>query len=101
MVRGRADCRGIALSCGLREWSGAGGAAIISTPQKPSGASAHRAELWAALIFGEGFMHYPHRTSRIKRKRSIGFRARMKTKHGRKMMNRKRAAGRSLNVADK
>jgi ribosomal protein L34 len=46
-------------------------------------------------------MHYPHRVSRIKRKRSIGFRARMKTKHGRKMINRKRAAGRSLNVADK
>jgi large subunit ribosomal protein L34 len=46
-------------------------------------------------------MHYPHRTSRIKRKRSIGFRARMQTKNGRKLMNRKRAAGRSLNVADK
>lgn len=46
-------------------------------------------------------MHYPHRTSRIKRKRSIGFRTRMKSKNGRKMINRKRAAGRSLNVADK
>jgi large subunit ribosomal protein L34 len=46
-------------------------------------------------------MHYPHRTSRIKRKRAIGFRARMKSKHGRKMMNRKRSVGRSLNVADK
>ena len=46
-------------------------------------------------------MHYPHRISRIKRKRSIGFRARMLTRDGRKMMNRKRAAGRSLNVADK
>ncbi len=46
-------------------------------------------------------MHYPHRTSRIKRKRSIGFRARMKSAHGRKMMNRKRRVGRSLNVADK
>ena len=46
-------------------------------------------------------MHYPHRISRIKRKRSIGFRARMQTRDGRKMMNRKRAAGRSLNVADK
>jgi large subunit ribosomal protein L34 len=49
----------------------------------------------------EAVMHYPHRTSRIKRKRSIGFRARMKTTDGRKMMNRKRAAGRSLNIADK
>jgi ribosomal protein L34 len=45
-------------------------------------------------------MHYPRRTSRIKRKRSIGFRARMRTKNGRKMMNRKRRAGRMLNVAD-
>jgi large subunit ribosomal protein L34 len=46
-------------------------------------------------------MHYPHRISRVKRKRAIGFRARMKTRGGRKLMNRKRAAGRSLNVADK
>ncbi|MFZ4430421.1 MAG: large ribosomal subunit protein bL34 [Phycisphaerales bacterium] len=46
-------------------------------------------------------MHYPHRISRIKRKRAIGFRARMKSTTGRKMMNRKRRVGRSLNVADK
>ena len=46
-------------------------------------------------------MHYPRRVSRIKRKRSIGFRARMRTKNGRKMMNRKRRLGRSLNDADK
>jgi large subunit ribosomal protein L34 len=46
-------------------------------------------------------MHYPHKVSRIKRKRGIGFRARMKTPDGRKMMNRKRRVGRSLNVADK
>lgn len=46
-------------------------------------------------------MHYPHRISRLKRKRAIGFRARMKSRDGRKMMNRKRRAGRSLNVADK
>ncbi len=46
-------------------------------------------------------MHYPHRISRIKRKRAIGFRARMKTRGGRKLMNRKRRVGRSLNVADK
>jgi large subunit ribosomal protein L34 len=46
-------------------------------------------------------MHYPHRVSRVKRKRAIGFRARMATKNGRKLINRKRAAGRSLNVADK
>lgn len=46
-------------------------------------------------------MHYPKRVSRLKRKRAIGFRARMSTKNGRKMMNRKRRLGRSLNVADK
>lgn len=46
-------------------------------------------------------MHYPHRISRLKRKRAIGFRARMKSTSGRKMMNRKRRVGRSLNVADK
>jgi large subunit ribosomal protein L34 len=46
-------------------------------------------------------MHYPRRVSRIKRKRAIGFRARMRTKNGRKMINRKRRLGRSLNVADK
>ncbi|MBX3364519.1 MAG: 50S ribosomal protein L34 [Phycisphaeraceae bacterium] len=45
--------------------------------------------------------HYPKNISRLKRKRSIGFRARMATKAGRKMMNRKRRLGRSLNVADK
>jgi large subunit ribosomal protein L34 len=46
-------------------------------------------------------MHYPHKNSRVKRKRSIGFRARMRTKNGRKIMNAKRRVGRSLNVADK
>jgi large subunit ribosomal protein L34 len=46
-------------------------------------------------------MHYPKRFSRKTRKRRIGFRARMATKNGRKMVNRKRRAGRSLNVADK
>jgi len=46
-------------------------------------------------------MHYPRRNSKIKRKRSIGFRARMRTKNGRKLINRKRRAGRLVNVADK
>ena len=46
-------------------------------------------------------MHYEKTKSYIKRKRRLGFRARMKTKNGRKMMNRKRRVGRSLNVADK
>jgi large subunit ribosomal protein L34 len=46
-------------------------------------------------------MHYPHINSRRKRKRAIGFRARMKTKNGRKLINRKRRYGRLINVADK
>ena len=35
-------------------------------------------------------MHYPHKTSKVKRARKIGFRARMRTKGGRKAINRKR-----------
>jgi large subunit ribosomal protein L34 len=41
------------------------------------------------------------RKSRIKRKRTLGFRARMRTKSGRRIINRKRRAGRLVNVADK
>jgi len=42
-------------------------------------------------------MHYPHKVSNTKRVRKIGFRARMKTKKGRQMLNRKRRYGRSVN----
>lgn len=42
--------------------------------------------------------HYPKRRSMIKRSRKFGFRARMRTKNGRKLINAKRRTGRSVNV---
>ena len=42
--------------------------------------------------------HYEKKRSLIKRARSIGFRARMKTRNGRKMLNRKRRVGRKVNA---
>lgn len=42
-------------------------------------------------------MHYPRRVSRIKRVRNLGFRALMRTKSGRKLVNRRRRIGRSIN----
>jgi len=44
-------------------------------------------------------MHYPRRISNIKRVRQFGFRARMKTKAGRKLINRKRRLGRAITAA--
>lgn len=43
-------------------------------------------------------MHYPHRISKRKRVRKLGFRARMRTANGRKLINRKRRAGRKVQV---
>lgn len=43
-------------------------------------------------------MHYPHKKSKVKRARKIGFRARMRTSNGRAMINRKRRAGRKVQV---
>ncbi|HDZ22359.1 hypothetical protein LCGC14_0204070 [marine sediment metagenome] len=41
-------------------------------------------------------MHYQHRISKRKRARKIGFRARMRTPGGRKLINRKRRKGRQV-----
>ncbi len=41
-------------------------------------------------------MHYPRRVSKIKRIRKLGFRARMKTRAGRKLISRKRRVGRRV-----
>lgn len=43
-------------------------------------------------------MHYPHRISKVKRARKLGFRARMSTRHGRKIINAKRRVGRKVQV---
>ena len=43
-------------------------------------------------------MHYPRKVSRIKKIRKQGFRARMKTSAGQKIINRQRRRGRSINV---
>ncbi|HUN81541.1 MAG TPA: bL34 family ribosomal protein [Phycisphaerae bacterium] len=43
-------------------------------------------------------MHYPHRISHRKRKRKQGFRARMKSPGGRKLIARKRRKGRRINI---
>jgi ribosomal protein L34 len=43
-------------------------------------------------------VHYPHRISKVKRARKIGFRARMATKKGRQAINRKRRVGRKVQV---
>ncbi|NQU75766.1 MAG: 50S ribosomal protein L34 [Planctomycetes bacterium] len=43
-------------------------------------------------------MHYPHKLSKRKRVRKIGFRARMRTSNGRKTINSKRRVGRQVQV---
>jgi len=43
-------------------------------------------------------MHYPHKISKVKRARKLGFLVRMQTKNGRNMIARKRRAGRKVQV---
>ncbi|MEI7876871.1 MAG: 50S ribosomal protein L34 [Planctomycetota bacterium] len=43
-------------------------------------------------------MHYPHKLSRIKKIRKSGFRKRMSTRAGRKIINAKRRLGRTLKL---
>lgn len=43
-------------------------------------------------------MKYPHRISKVKRARKLGFRARMRTANGRKIINAKRRLGRKVQV---
>ena len=43
-------------------------------------------------------MHYPHRISKVKRARKVGFRARMRTRNGRKCINAKRRVGRKVQI---
>jgi len=43
-------------------------------------------------------MNYPRKISNRKRARKLGFRARMRTRNGRKIINRKRRAGRQAQV---
>ncbi len=43
-------------------------------------------------------MHYPHKISRIKKVRATGFRKRMSTRKGRKIINSKRRLGRAIRV---
>ncbi len=44
-------------------------------------------------------MHYPHRISKRKRNRKCGFRARMRTKGGKRIINARRRKGRQVQVA--
>ncbi len=43
-------------------------------------------------------MHYPRRISKVKRARKLGFRARMRTKKGRQIINAKRRVGRKVQI---
>jgi ribosomal protein L34 len=50
----------------------------------------------SAIPDGTQVMHYPHKLSKLKKLRSVGFRARMKSKKGRLIINRKRRMKRRI-----
>lgn len=52
----------------------------------------------APTRFASPAMHYPHKISRIKKVRKVGFRARMRTRKGRAIINSKRRLGRRIRV---
>jgi large subunit ribosomal protein L34 len=75
----------------LQAWS-----ALYRIPVFASPVAARRLQTGASST-----MHYPRRTSRIKRRRKQGFRARMRTPGGRATIRRKRRRGcHSVNVSD-
>lgn len=43
-------------------------------------------------------MHYPRRVSKVKRARKLGFRSRMRTRSGRRIINGKRRRGKQVQV---
>jgi ribosomal protein L34 len=57
-----------------------------------------RAPCYRARLETEAAMHYPHKISRIKKVRAVGFRKRMSTRKGRKIINSKRRLGRAIRV---
>lgn len=58
---------------------------------------AERMDWYARVIPRFRAMHYPRRLSKLSRARKMGFRARMRTKGGRKIINRRRRIGRAIN----
>ena len=72
-------------------WHGAIGSANIPDPRR-------RGIETGTSQQGKQTMHYPHKKSKVKRARKIGFRARMRTKKGRQAISRKRRVGRRVQV---
>ncbi len=65
----------------------------------PGGTEPRYGLRYGSFHLRKAVMHYPRRVSKIKRIRKLGFRARMKTSLGRKMINRKRRLGRRIAAA--